>query len=386
MLKSILRNVLKNRQYKNSTSSYLNLYKRIIDANPELAKPAEKEKEWLEYWEKYDKNLSPLYCRVFSRYVNEDIKQMIPLEFIASIIEPILTPLKQRFFYSDKNNFNILLTKEYMPLIYLRNIDGFFYDENYNHLKKEDVATLINTFSTYYDKVILKPSRSDSGKGVQIFYACDGALKNKKGEELSLELLQRQYQYNYLLQECISQSDYLSQFNSTSINTIRMAVYRDINGNEHCLSAGLRIGASGAEVDNAHAGGVFCGISKDGKIGNWVCNQFGEKQTQYNGLNFDENEWSIPNYSTVKQFAIDVSKKLIHNDLIALDIALDKNNNPVLIEFNVGGFGSWFFLMGGNSVFGEFTEEIMERCFKAYQDLEYYIWSPISRDKKSLKA
>ena len=130
MLKKIIRIILKRNLYKRATKGYILLYKRIIDANPELAKPAEKEKEWLEYWEKYDKNLSPLYCRVFSRYVNEDIKQMIPLEFIASMVEPILTPLKQRFFYSDKNNFNILLTKEYMPRIYLRNIDGFFYDEN----------------------------------------------------------------------------------------------------------------------------------------------------------------------------------------------------------------------------------------------------------------
>lgn len=137
MLKQLIRNILKRNLYKSVTKRYILLYNRIIKANPQLAKPAKKEKEWLDYWKKYDKNLSPLYCRAFSCYVNEDIKHMIPLEFIASMIEPILTPLKQRFFYGDKNNFNILLPNEYMPRIYLRNIDGFFYDENYNHLKKK---------------------------------------------------------------------------------------------------------------------------------------------------------------------------------------------------------------------------------------------------------
>ncbi len=381
MIKQLAQKILKHTTYKKSTNIYLNMYKRIISKNPDLTKHSEKEKEWLAYWRKYDKKLSPLYCRVFSNYIDEDIKQMIPLEFISSMVEPILTPRKCSFFYGDKNNFNFLLPREYMPKVYLRNMDGFFYDENYNHLSEDSAIATLNTLSSTCSRVILKPSRSDSGVGVQIFSLQGGFLKNKKGEILSLELLQSQYKYNYLLQECIEQSNYLSQFNPSSVNTIRIAVYRDNNGEEHTLSSVLRIGASGSEVDNAHMGGMFCGISETGKVGNWVVNQFGERKNVYNGLDFESSDWVIPNFDKVKEFALQVSKHLLSADLIALDIALDKDNKPQLVEFNVCGFSAWLFLMGGNSVFGEFTEEVMERCYKAYQKLEYHAWSPISRNK-----
>ena len=83
----------------------------------------------------------------------------------------------------------------------------------------------------------------------------------------------------------------------------------------------------------------------------------------------------------VKDFAINVSNRSIHHDLVALDIALNENNEPRLIEFNVGGFGAWFFLMGGNSVFSGLEDSIMERCYKQYQKLEYFIWTPIHRNQ-----
>lgn len=67
--------------------------------------------------------------------------------------------------------------------------------------------------------------------------------------------------------------------------------------------------------------------------------------------------------------------------MVALDIALDKDNNPTLIEFNVGGFGSWFFYMGGNSVFGEYTHDIIERCYKDFKSLEYRIISNLTYRK-----
>ena len=101
--------------------------------------------------------------------------------------------------------------------------------------------------------------------------------------------------------------------------------------------------------------------------------------TKYNGLYFENNNWIIPNYERIKQFAQNISKYIIHHDLVALDIALDKDNSPKLIEFNVGGFGAWAFLMAGHSVFSNMDEQIFKRCYKAYQQLELYIWTPIHR-------
>ena len=381
LIKNIIRDLQKSHFYKNTTRGYIDLYKKIIKANPQLEQPAEGEEEWLRHWRKYDRHLSPLCYRIFSRYVKEGT-DIIPLEFVASMVEPVLTPHKYQFYYSDKNNFNKLLPRAFMPQTFLMNIDGLMFDGEYNLLKHAEIDSYLKEMAGLHDRLVLKPSRQSSGVGVQILQKNDkGVLVNNKGKTLSLQILDEDYGANYLLQECVVQSDYMAQFNPSSINTIRIAIYRNENGEVNYMSAVLRIGAKGADVDNAHAGGVFCGVSNEGKIGNYVCDWLGRRQVKYNGLDFENNDWGIPNYDMVKEFAISVSKHLVHHDLVALDIALNKDNEPRLIELNVGGFSAWLFLMGGNSVFSGLEDSIMERCYKQYQKLEYFIWTPIHRNQ-----
>ena len=156
---------------------------------------------------------------------------IIPLEFIASMVEPILTPRKYQFYYSDKNNFNKLLPEVFMPKVFLMNIDGFMYDGKYNLLKHDEVEAYLRGLSKSQDRIVLKPSRQASGVGVQILKKdAYGNFANGNGRMLSLQMLKEDYGANYLLQECLNQSDYMSQFNSSSINTIRIATYRDGNG------------------------------------------------------------------------------------------------------------------------------------------------------------
>lgn len=372
-MKSILKTLYKKRIYFYRFRAYVRLYERIISMNPEFANKMEGEDKWLKKWRKYDKRLSPLCYRIFSHYVPQDI-EIIPLELVSAIVEPVLTPLKYNAYYKDKNNFNKLLPNYFMPKVLFRNIDGLIYDENYELLDDYQADALLKSLSQQYDKVIVKPSRGDSGAGVEIMYRNkNGVLANKRDEELSLNVLRRDYTVNYLIQECIIQSEYMSQFNPSSVNTIRMAAYKDEKGMIHCLNAILRIGAKGANVDNTHAGGVFCGLSQDGKLGDWVCNSLGQRQNIYNGFLFENNDYIIPNYDKVRELVVEASRYLLHHDLIAYDIALDTENNPKLVEFNIEGFSSWFFLMSGNSVFRGLDEKVMARCYKMYSQLEYQL-------------
>ncbi len=358
---------------------YRNLFKQIVLKNSEYGKPVPGEEEWLKKWCKYDKHLKPDGYRIFSRLCGYDVN-LLPMEFFSSMIEPILTPTKFSYYYEDKNNFQRILTNIAMPATLLRNIDGLFYDEHYKIISSKEIASKLCALCNNYNKVVVKPSRSESGRGVQMFHNINGTLINKDGERLTFELLNKLYKYNYIIQEAIHQSEDISFFNPTSINTIRVAMYRDMDGNLHYLSSIIRIGGKGAEVDNAHAGGMFCGISEDGKLGNWVCNQYAEKTSLYNGLDFENNPWIIPEFEKIKSFAYDVCSQIIHHDLIALDIALDTDNNPLLVEFNVGGFSAWLFWMAGNSDLNKYSTEIMERIYPQYQKLKYYLISNIHKN------
>lgn len=96
----------------------------------------------------------------------------------------------------------------------------------------------------------------------------------------------------------------------------------------------------------------------------YACNQYGNKYNKHNGIDFSKKDFTVPNWENVKAFALQVSNKFIHHSLFALDVVLDKNNNPKLLEVNVQGFGGWAFQFTSGTCFREYTDDVMEYCSK----------------------
>lgn len=337
---------------------YIKNYKECIAIHPELGKPAEGEAEWLQKWKQYDKKISPMSYRIFSRYIGADLN-IIPLEVCVNIIEPVLTPSYYNSFYDDKNSFGLLYSKNDMPITFIRNIAGIYYSDNYEPIDGDILKNI------YLDEVIVKPSTESSGRGVALFTRRDGVFYNKDGCSLSREYLDKEYKSNFLIQERFYQSDYMAQFNPTSVNTIRIAMYKNpLSGEIQYLRGMVRIGGLNSIVDNAHAGGRFIGIDDNGVFGKYVCDNIGNISTTHGNIDFSKNYYAVPNYSKVREFAVRISKPLIHHNLLALDIMLDKNNNPKMLEVNVGGFGAWAFQFTSGSAFREYTDSIMKYCVK----------------------
>lgn len=363
-MKELLRRLLRGwRIYKNRRS-YYRLYDQMMEKNSIPQKCADGEKEWLRFWRTYDKNIKPYAYRVFSRYVGKNM-DILPLEVFANVVEPVMMPQKFVEYYGDKNMLPRLVESEHLPITYLRNINGTYYTDKYEVIQEDDLSQLLVNIPI--NSIIVKPSLEGSGRGVDMFYRNDtNEWINKRQNRLTLDYLKQTYKQNYLIQEKASQSNYLAQFNATSVNTIRMAVYRNEKNDVEILGAVLRIGVSGSIMDNAHQGGVFCGIDDNGVLDKYVCNYLGVKHEIFNDIDFANNVYKIPNYEQVKLFARNVIKTVLHHNIIALDIYMDVDNCPKLIELNVGSFSAWFFQFAGNPTLGKYTHEIMERCRNNY--------------------
>ena len=124
----------------------------------------------------------------------------------------------------------------------------------------------------------------------------------------------------------------------------------------------LRIGNEGSLLDNAHAGGLFCSVNKKGLLGKQLFNQHGRSFTEINGIDFSKGDYIVPNMDEVLSFACRVGDSIPHLRLLALDIMLDENCNPILIEFNNNGFAPWLYQMTGQTALGDYTQEIIEYC------------------------
>ena len=162
----------------------------------------------------------------------------------------------------------------------------------------------------------------------------------------------------------------MAQFNPTSVNTLRIATYRNVtNGNIEVLGAVLRVGSKGAFVDNACSGGSFISVNLDGKLGKYACNEYGLKQKIFNGIDFESEEFVISNFDSIKEFVINVSQKLPHMSLFAHDVAIDENGNLKLIEVNTTQFSYWFYQYNNKPVFGEYTDDLIAYCLKEKENI-----------------
>lgn len=343
--------------------NYHFVYKKYMKLNGFKNTRVLGEDKWIERWSGLGIKPNPIYYRFFSKYIGNDFNIM-PEDIGHLVIEKYLNKDCYLGYYEDKNMFDKILPQNFTPRTLIRRINGFFFDESYApiHHTDSDVITILNTSTT--NKIIIKPSVGTcSGVGIELLCRDSNCWRIGNSETIfSLAWLDSCYNSDFIIQEVVCQSDYMSQFNNTSVNTIRMSVYRSVIDNKpHVTSAVLRVGKKGFFVDNAHAGGLFCGIKLNGELCHKVLNIYGQEQEIFNDVNYRDN-YVIPNYERIKEFAKKVAEYIPHHRLLALDIAIDNNDNPILLEYNVGGYGMWVFQLTLMSALGDYTEEIINYC------------------------
>lgn len=285
-----------------------------------------------------------------------------------------MNPYKYVPYYSDKNIFDKLFPSGFLPNTILRRMNGFFYDSNYNRVLMND-ARLEDTIynSVHGDSIILKPSVGGmGGKGIQLYVKKQGnCWENIKTKEILTLNYLINYSQDFIIQDCIIQHNYFKQFNDSSVNSMRICVYRSVKDDQtHTTAAVLRIGGKGSIVDNASSGGYFAGIDiKTGKLSKFVCNHDGVKKEFFNGIDF-KKDYEIPEWSKIIDFAKTSCKYIPHHRIIALDIVVDKDNIPHLIEFNIKTFTAWLYQFTISPAWGEYTDEIIQYCLEHLNNRE----------------
>lgn len=321
------------------------------------------EHEWVNMWKKLLKHPHVNSFRLFAQYIGPN-PNIVPEDISSSIIQPILNPIETRPYYQDKNMFEKILPQEFLPVTVLRKIKGDYYDRKYNpiHITNDWLSSL----KIYSERIFVKPSTdTSSGVGVVCFKLSKDGYYTSEGQKFDKDFLDKYSRFydDFIVQEGLTQHKYISQFNPSSINTIRIATYRSVKDNKVKVCAIImRIGKIGSDVDNAHAGGLFVGIDKTGRIGSYACDQYGNKYDEFNGINFSKYSYHIPDFKRILDFATKVGENVPHHRLLAQDIAIQADGTPCLVEFNIRGFSTWLFQFTSGPAFGDYSDEIIEYC------------------------
>ena len=352
---------------------YNRQFKRYLEMHHIPDTRVEGEEDYVRVWKTLTSRVDTTSYRFFSRFMGNN-PYIIPEDIGDSVIEYYLNPLSYRSFYADKNLYAQYLTPvDAMPKDLLRRMDGEkILDFRYN-------LTSLNSQSGKYefgkaiadhDTIVIKPAaNSCSGNAVNLFSRItedDGSsyFKDRDGQVLDGNyLLHYNFGKSFIIQEAIVQHPYLAQFCSTSVNTLRMCVYKSVIDEEIILfAAALRIGHEGSIVDNLHAGGGFVKVDpKTGKLGHNVYDQYGMTTNTLNGIDFSRG-FQIPCWDRIVSFARMISHQIHHMRLLALDVSLDVNEKPRLIEFNIKEFAFWIPMFSGQQVFGDRIDEVIGYC------------------------
>lgn len=342
---------------------YRHFYGELLKRHP-VGKVAG-EADYVEKWRPLSRKPHLAPYRLFSQYIGPD-PNIVPEDISATIIQPLLNPAEYRAYYQDKNMFDKILSPDIMPATLMRGIGGMDYDAEYALI--EDAKPAIDEISRTEERIFIKPSvDSSSGDSVVGFSrGKDGLLYSMEDGKAFDEVWLANYKADnpdYIVQRGLSQHKDIARFNPSSINTIRVATYRSvIDDKPHFLSALIRIGKTGSFVDNAHAGGLFVGIDRNGVLGKYACDQYGNRYETFNGINFRDDTYVIPDFEKIIQFSESVASQILHARLVAQDICIEADGQLKLVEFNLRAFSMWLFQFTSGVAFGDYTDEIIRYC------------------------
>lgn len=213
---------------------------------------------------------------------------------------------------------NQLFEKEISPDI-ASFINGFWFEKNRIGIPSEIVEEKI--FDTT-DKVVFKLDQSYQGKGVFMLNKKDFNLNffNEKG--------------NGVVQKYIEQHPFFDEFSSDSVATIRMTTVVDASNKVSLRACYLRLGRNNdTHVKSINHIRIPINIKngalyEEGYLANWkLIDKHPDSKTYF--LNK-----TIPNYKGCLALVLQLHEKMLMVRSIGWDIVVDKDDNPIVMEWN----------------------------------------------------
>lgn len=313
----------------------------------------EQENEIKSYWKEisgYD--ISTKWHRLYQSYMGIYEKKYFPEILYSTKLEPLLSPAKYHGILSDKGFLSsIFCGGGYrLPENILWNCNGVFTDKSHFVIDRSVAEGRLGNCG----KAIIKPTvDTSSGEGVRLLNMIDGI--DELTHETAKKILEK-YGYNYVVQECVVQSELLSKIYSKSLNTFRIITYI-FEGSVYHAPVAMRIGSGGSYIDNIHAGGLCIGITKDYKLRKYAFTEMGIRFEKHpdSGVVFEGYE--IRPLKNVVEIAERLHGLMPQIKMISWDWSIDRNNVPIMVEVNISGQAVWFpQMLNGEPIFGEHTE------------------------------
>lgn len=175
------------------------------------------------------------------------------------------------------------------------------------------------------EKVIIKPVDSSGGRGVQI-------IDSKNAD---FESLLNEYKSGFVAEELLKNHSSFADFNSSSLNTVRIATIR-MDDRVIIPFSFARFGRAGQCVDNAFAGGVFGSVDIDTGILLNACDENGRKYLIHPDSKKQLVGFKIPDWEKAKEIVKELALVTPENRYTGWDMVYT-DKGWVMVEANPRG-------------------------------------------------
>lgn len=295
--------------------------------------------------------LKPYYSdyRVFKKLVGFDARY-VPDDIQIPYIIKSLNPPAHILALEHKGLYPILYKGMRLPKTLVVCVNGTLFNADMDIVSVLEAISILKAT----DKAIVKPtSFSGCGSGIEII-ATEKVAANVLTEYMST------YKGNFIIQELVKQSTQMSKLSKNSLNTFRVSTLF-INGKFSVCSVTCRCGMGDSYLDNVAAGNVMVGVHLDGRFTKYAYDSYYGKHTKSDtGIVFED--FKIDAMDKILSFVEDNHQKMLpHCGFVGWDIALDENDEPVMIEVNLYGAGIHFEQLAVEApLYGDRTDEVIE--------------------------
>lgn len=312
----------------------------------------EQKREIDSFWEPYKFAVSPDYNTV-KIYMNRSGKfdpRYIPDGFRRCFLNQYWWSKGYSIAFQNKAYLAKIYQNVKQPVIVIRKIAGFYYDEQYQMISLDEALDVCEE-RMQKTEIVIKPSGMNGGRGVVFL---EHATREKLKEEF------KKIPRLMVVQEAVKQHPFMKKLNPSTVNTVRLTTLLLDNGEVIPLAALVKVGNASVRVDNYKHGGHLVGVGFDGRMFPYALNIEHERVTMLpTGVDLSEG-LEVPGFNDVIETAKRAHIQTPQIKMISWDVAIDESAEAVIIEANYAGDIKMHQAVTG-PIFGDMTKEILDQ-------------------------
>lgn len=337
-------------------------YKRKLFKSVSLTSEQKKQIDSF-YKKNYGKTIPYWWHQLYMSYTGKFDFQYIPEYIFSTKLELLQNRRIDVLPFENKNMLSVIFgggEKCFVrqPETLLMRVKGRYFDESRSIISEQNAVKKITYCEGGNFVAFIKVTvDTSSGCGVRMLDMNTG-IDQIENEEI--QTIFNKMGKNFVVQKCISPHPIFATLYPKAINTLRVVTYMT-HDKIKVAPITLRIGQGGSVVDNAHAGGIFIGVSEEGKLLKEAFTEYQKRYTVHPDTGVVFEGYQIPCVPQIRQVAIKLHEQVPMLQFVSWDFTVDKDGEVVLIEANLHSQAVWLAQMAhGRAMFGEDTAEMLQ--------------------------